>query len=140
MTELLVRPAEDRDVPKIAALESACFSDPWSAASVHGTFAGPLGYVLIAEQPDGEGNAVPLGYLIASVFEGEGELLRIAAAPSARRRGVGEALLGHMLADRPSAYLAAGRQNEECRSHCFIRKIRLPHRHGKPGRLREAPR
>ena len=99
MTELRIRPAEDRDVPKIAALESACFSDPWSEASAAGTLHSPLGYVLIAEQPDGEGNALPLGYLIASVFEDEGELLRIAAAPSARRRGVGEALLGHMLAD-----------------------------------------
>ena len=104
MTELRIRPAEDRDVPKIAALESACFSDPWSEASAAGTLHSPLGYVLIAEQPDGEGNALPLGYLIASVFEDEGELLRIAAAPSARRRGVGEALLGHMLADRPGVH------------------------------------
>ena len=96
----LIRLAEKRDIPEIAALEKHCFPDAWSEVSVAGTLNGPLGYVLVAEQPDGEGNDRPLGYLIASVFDGEGELLRIAAAPEARRKGVGEALLSRMLEDR----------------------------------------
>lgn len=97
--EVLIRLAEERDIPEIAALEKACFSDAWSEASVAGTLNSPLGYVLIAEQPGG-GDDRPLGYLIASVFDGEGELLRIAAAPEARRSGIGAALLERMLADR----------------------------------------
>lgn len=99
--DALIRLAEERDVPAIAALEKACFSDAWSEASVRGTLGSPLGYVLIAEEPDGDGYDRPLGYLIASVFDGEGELLRIAAAPGERRRGLGAALLERMLADRP---------------------------------------
>ena len=99
--EVLIRLAEERDVPEIAALEKRCFSDAWSEASVAGTLNGPLGYVLVAEQPDGEGNDRPLGYLIAQAFDGEGELLRIAAAPGMRRKGVGQALLARMLEDRP---------------------------------------
>lgn len=103
--DVLIRLAEERDIPEIAALEKACFSDAWSETSVAGTLHSPLGYVLIAEEPDGEGNDRPLGYLIASVFDGEGELLRIAAAPWARRRGIGAALLGRMLTDRPDVHI-----------------------------------
>lgn len=99
--EVLIRLAEERDIPEIAALERRCFPDAWSETSVAGTLNSPLGYVLVAEQPDGEGNDRPLGYLIAQIFDGEGELLRIAAAPEMRRKGVGEALLARMLEDRP---------------------------------------
>lgn len=98
---VLIREAEERDVPEIAVLEKRCFSDAWSETSVLGTLKSPLGYVLIAERTDGEGFDLPCGYLIAQVFDGEGELLRIAAAPEARRRGTGRALLERMLEDRP---------------------------------------
>ena len=98
---VLIRLAEERDIPAVAALEKRCFTDAWSETSVRGTLHSPLGYVLIAEEPDGEGNDLPLGYLIASVFDGEGELLRIAAAPRARRKGIGKTLLERMLADHP---------------------------------------
>ncbi len=98
--DVLIRTAEERDVPEIAALEKRCFSDAWSEISVRGTMNSPLGYVLIAEKTDGEGFDLPCGYLIAQAFDGEGELLRIAAAPDARRRGTGRALLERMLEDR----------------------------------------
>ena len=99
--EMLIRPAEERDIPAIARLEARCFPDAWSETSVAGSLNSKVGYVLIAEQPDGEGNDLPLGYLAASAFEDEGELLRIAAAPEERRRGIGNALLSRMLADHP---------------------------------------
>ena len=98
---VLIRTAEERDVSEIAALEKRCFSDAWSETSVRGTMNSPLGYVLIAERTDGEGFDLPCGYLIAQVFDGEGELLRIAAAPEARRRGTGRLLLERMLEDHP---------------------------------------
>ena len=63
----------------------------------------PLGYVLIAERPDGEGYDAYLAYLIASYFDGEGELLRIAVVPEARWKGLGQALVGRMLAEHPDA-------------------------------------
>ena len=103
--EVLIRLAEERDIPEIAALEKRCFSDAWSELSVAGTLHSPLGYLLIAELADGEGYDRPLGYLIASVFDGEGELLRIAAAPEARRQGIGAALLERMFEDRPDVHI-----------------------------------
>ena len=99
--KVLIRLAEERDIPEIAALEKRCFPDAWSEVSVAGTLNSPLGYVLIAEQPDGEGNDRPLGHLTAQIFDGEGELLRIAAVPEMRRKGVGEALISRMFADHP---------------------------------------
>ena len=101
--DVLIRPAEERDVPAIAALEKCCFPDAWSENSVMGTLNSPIGYVLIAEAPDGEGEKRPRGYLIAQILDDEGELLRIAAAPEERRRGTGRLLLERMLADHPEA-------------------------------------
>ena len=98
---VLIRHAEERDIPEIAMLEKRCFPDAWSETSIAGTLKSPLGFVLIAEEPDGEGFDLPCGYLIAQAFDGEGELLRIAAAPEVRQRGVGQALIGRMLEDRP---------------------------------------
>ena len=97
--DVRIRLAEERDVPAVAALEKRCFPDAWSETSVRGTLNSPLGYALIAERTDEEGGSFPCGYLIAQIFDGEGELLRIAAAPEERRRGTGRALLERMLAD-----------------------------------------
>lgn len=100
-SDVIIRRAEKRDIPALARMEKLCFSDAWSEASVEGSQSSPLGYLLIAEELCGEGTDLPLGYLIASVFEDEGELLRIAALPQERRRGVGKALLSRMLEDHP---------------------------------------
>ena len=112
---IFIRPAEERDIPDIAAVEKECFSDAWSETSVKGTFSGRTGYVLVAEEkvlPDDPGaqgreearsseSSALLAYLIASVFDGEGELLRIAAAPRARWQGTAQALISRMFSDHP---------------------------------------
>jgi ribosomal-protein-alanine N-acetyltransferase len=84
------RPAVYRDLRAVAAIERAVFPDPWS----HGMFAAHLRYgppemFLVAESPDG----ALLGYALMRAVMDESELLNIAVAPSARRRGVGIALL-----------------------------------------------
>ena len=96
-----IRRAEPGDVPAVAALERLCFSDAWSETSVKGTLESPLGYLLIAEEEGAEA-AGAAGCLIAQILEDEGELLRIAAAPGKRRKGIGDALLRRMLEDHPA--------------------------------------
>lgn len=84
------RPAVHRDLRAVAAIERAVFPDPWS----HGMFVGHLRYgppemFLIADDPEG----AVLGYALTRTALEEAELLNIAVAPTARRRGVGVALL-----------------------------------------------
>lgn len=70
----------------LAALRNAAFPPPerpWSAAE----FAG------LAQSPGAAVIAEPRGYALIRVAADEAELLSIAVAPEARRRGAGRALL-----------------------------------------------
>jgi len=79
---------EPCDLDAVAALERAVFTDPWSRRSFEEILA--LGHVrgLVL---DAAGSLA--GYAICSAVAGEGEVLNLAVAPAARRRGVGRALL-----------------------------------------------
>lgn len=84
------RVAVHRDLRAVAAIERVVFPDPWS----HGMFVAHLRYgppemFVIAEGADGE----LLGYALTRTVLDEAELLNIAVAPAARRRGIGVALL-----------------------------------------------
>lgn len=70
----------------LAALHARCFSDmprPWSAAEF-ATLARAPGVVLVTE---------PAGFALGRVAGGEVELLTLAIAPEARRRGAGSRLV-----------------------------------------------
>ncbi len=80
----------------IARLLAAAFDDPgqrWSADSVAATLAAPGCLALLA----------PGGCALLRVAGGEAELLTLAVAPEARRRGVGGALLDRCLAEAAAA-------------------------------------
>jgi ribosomal-protein-alanine N-acetyltransferase len=74
----------------LAALHSRAFVTPapWDAASFAGFLADPLAFLLV------EGDA---GFLLGRAVAGEAELLTIAVAPEARRRGLGRKLMGRFL-------------------------------------------
>jgi [ribosomal protein S18]-alanine N-acetyltransferase len=61
---------------------------PWDAASFAGLLADPLIFLLL------EGDA---GFLLGRAVAGEAELLTIAVAPEARRRGLGRKLVTRFL-------------------------------------------
>ena len=70
----------------LAALHAAAFTDtprPWSAAELAGLLAEPN--LLLAAEPDGFG--------LVRLAGPEAELLTLAVAPAARRRGVASRLL-----------------------------------------------
>jgi ribosomal-protein-alanine N-acetyltransferase len=84
------RAAVHRDLRAVAAIERAVFPDPWS----HGMFVAHLRYAppemfLVAEDATGE----VIGYALTRTVIDEAELLNIAVAPGARRRGTGVRLL-----------------------------------------------
>ena len=74
----------------LAALHARCFTipRPWSAAEFAGFLADPLAFLLV------EGDA---GFLLGRAVAGEAELLTLAVAPEARRRGLGQRLVGRFL-------------------------------------------
>lgn len=70
-------------------LERRCFGDPWSEDSFREAVGSAWSFGLVAEDED----VGLLGYLIAREVAGTGEILNLAVASVARRRGVASALL-----------------------------------------------
>ena len=88
-----IRPARFADAPAIAAIERATFSDPWPASAFASRGPGEMAW--LAEGPPG----TVLGFVVTRRVADEGEILDLAVRESARRAGVGTALLGVALAD-----------------------------------------
>ncbi len=85
---MLIRNATTEDIPAIAMLETACFSDPWPEDYI----GRRLDKMLVAEQ-----DGAFLGYAaLASVLD-EGSLDSIAVVPEHRRQGAADALLAAMI-------------------------------------------
>ncbi len=82
-------------VPEIAAIEQACFSDPWSEASFRQAIDN--GGVFFRVATEGAGGPV-VGYVVAWFAAGEGEIANLAVAPAARGRGIGGQLLDDAIA------------------------------------------
>ena len=83
-----IRSAILADVEAMAAIERRAFSDPWSEASFREALTSAWTFGIVAQT--GRGVA---GYLIAREVAGTGEVLNLAVAPEARRRGIGGGLL-----------------------------------------------
>ena len=81
------------EVP-LAAMHRACFPEgPWDAATLERilTLAGGFGY--LAWQRD-----APVGFILARDLAGDVEVLSVGVLPQWRRRGVGRALIGAVVA------------------------------------------
>lgn len=72
----------------IAAIEQACFSDPWSVGVLKECLAQPH-YILETYTMDDQ----VVAYACASNSFEEGEILRIGVLPEYRRKGIGEQVL-----------------------------------------------
>jgi len=85
------------------------FGEAWSSAQCIGMMA--LQGVVLTIASDDAGVA---GFAMTRVVAGDGELLLLAVRPAARRRGIGAALLRHVIAQ--ARELAAERLHLEVRS------------------------
>ncbi len=102
---VLLRRLTEADLESVAAIESACFSDPWSPAVLAGTLSANGSFALIAEL-----DGAVCGYLFANFLGSiscesgaaesekaelpcECELQNIAVSPAFRRKGIAASLL-----------------------------------------------
>jgi ribosomal-protein-alanine N-acetyltransferase len=84
----MIRAATLADLPGLAAIHAACFADNWNAESLGLLLASPGAFALVAEQ-----GGAPAGFVLARGAAGEAEILTLAVANSARRGGMGTALI-----------------------------------------------
>ena len=96
LTQNNVLKATASDASDIAALEKICFSCPYNKEAVANMLSSSINPAFILRDSNGS----LLGYLLGQMIVPEGDLLRIAVHPNARRRGVGrliiEAFLGYL--------------------------------------------
>jgi ribosomal-protein-alanine N-acetyltransferase len=83
-----IRPASAADAGALAAIERACFSDPWTAAGIIETIQYGTARAFVAEF-----SGQVTGYLMARISGEEGEILNLAVLPEHRRQGIARALL-----------------------------------------------
>jgi [ribosomal protein S18]-alanine N-acetyltransferase len=102
LERLAFAPLAVSDADPAAALHARCFDPPWSAADFRNFAEAPVYSGLLAWR--GEELA---GLLIVMTVGAEIEILTLAVAPEARRRGVGSAILRHFLNDAAAAGMEA---------------------------------
>ena len=93
-----VRLAGVADLDLVTALQAASFDEPWGREGLAKLWATPGAFALLGlvSGPEGE---LPAGYVLARMAADECEILSIGVAGSARRRGVGRALVAATLAE-----------------------------------------
>ena len=89
---VVIESAKVYHFPEIYRIEQAAFSDPWSKLLLWGKLQDPQVQFIVAA--DGE---QLLGFAIFRPVGPEAELLNLAVDPHLRRRGVGRALLSHLI-------------------------------------------
>lgn len=85
---ITVVPMQERHLDGIAALERACFSDPWSRTSIASELANEWSLWFVAQ--DGETVA---GYVGSQLVPPEADMMNLAVGAQWRRQGVAQQLL-----------------------------------------------
>jgi ribosomal-protein-alanine N-acetyltransferase len=95
---VVLRPATSADLPEVAALERACYGDPWPASAFASLPGNSRVFFTVARDLGGR----LAGYVVAWYVLDEGELANLAVEPKSRRQGIARALLDAMLGDAAS--------------------------------------
>ena len=85
---VLIREWTEKDLPKIMAVERACFSDPWTTEMLKGEFA-KTGFCGVLVEADGE----IVGYACATAVFEDADLPKIAVLKEYRGKGLGGKLI-----------------------------------------------
>lgn len=91
---VIVRPAIDADIESVALIEQSSFSDPWPRPGFEPLVRAPRCMFIVAEEAPSDGVA---GFSVARWVEDEAELLNIAVADEQRGKGIGGAMLDHVV-------------------------------------------
>ncbi len=93
MAQLIIRPAQERDVKQMAELEIMCFAEPWSEDSLMSEIRdNDRALYIIAEIDD---NVV--GYAGLWAILDEGHITNVAVNPLYRQKGIGKAIVATLL-------------------------------------------
>jgi len=79
----VIRQATADDAPDLAKLHAEAFAEPWSEAAVRELAATNGAFAFTGDD----------GFILARAIGSEAEILTLAVKPSARRRGLGQALV-----------------------------------------------
>lgn len=90
--KLIIRKVQKEDAFRLAKVEAACFSAPWSQKALEESLAGGRSLYLAAEY---EGHFI--GECGVHFVCGEGEITNVAVLPKFRRTGIGRALMEELL-------------------------------------------
>jgi ribosomal-protein-alanine acetyltransferase len=94
------RRATSADLDAVMAIETEVFgTDAWSRATVHGELASVHGYYLVAFPPDDPQRIEAYAGLHAPRNEPQADIQTIAVAASARRHGLGRALMRQLIGE-----------------------------------------
>lgn len=83
--------ATKADIADIASIEKECFSTPWSEKAILESMLSTTAFYLSRE------NGIVTGYMGLSQIAGEGYVTNIAVLPQHRGKGIGSALLKHVI-------------------------------------------
>ncbi len=79
---------DETHVAEVAALETICFSMPWSENSVRSELTNPLSVWLVAVE-----DGCVAGYIGSQSVMGEADMMNVAVLPLHRRKGIAERLV-----------------------------------------------
>lgn len=101
--DIKIVPMMQDDVPQVAALEAACFSDPWSAQILSNELQNELSLWLVAKDGD-----TVLGYVGSQSVLDEADMMNLAVRETVRRQGIAAAACSVALpaASRKRCYVA----------------------------------
>lgn len=93
-SQIRIRQAKLYDVPAMARIERESFDEAWSADEITKDVISGDGSVYVAVAEIGDERA---GYADMRIVAGESQIYNLAVAKEFRGRGIGEALLNHMI-------------------------------------------
>ncbi len=97
-----IRRWKREDLPEIAEIEKACFSEPWTLRALGEGFENPDFACWVYEV---EGKVT--GYANAMLVAGEAQIANVAVSTAFRRQGIAKALLSALLGELAAAGYSA---------------------------------
>ena len=90
---MIIRRWERSDNAAVSVIENKSFSDPWSVEMLDSCFLSPAFYGLVAVD-----NGLIAGFIGSMYLFENGDIINVCVDEAYRRRGVGQALIGQLLA------------------------------------------